>query len=57
MRYNSQGLSRLGPPFFNSSATIESAPAALLFFQVFQRPFYFVSNVQEDCKIIEGFAS
>jgi hypothetical protein len=24
---------RLGPPFFNSSAAIESAPAALLFFQ------------------------
>jgi hypothetical protein len=29
---------RLGPPFFNSSAAIESAPAALLFFRYFSAP-------------------
>jgi hypothetical protein len=29
---------RLGPPFFNSSAAIESAPAALLIFMYFSAP-------------------
>jgi hypothetical protein len=30
---------RLGPPFFNSAAAIESTPAALLFFRCFSAPF------------------
>jgi hypothetical protein len=29
---------RLGPPFFNSSAAIESAPTTLLFFRYFSAP-------------------
>jgi hypothetical protein len=37
---------RLGPPFFNSSAAIESAPAALWFFRYFSAISYFLTARQ-----------
>jgi hypothetical protein len=37
---------RLGRPFFNSSAAIEFAPAAWLFFRYFSAPFYFLAANQ-----------